>query len=105
MAVLSKVGRLARIGTLPETRGLLFSPATRRQIRVTARRLAHDPAELARDLVRPAAARAFAQRAIQHPVTRELAGVGLVFLPGRYLPIVSAAGWATRRVLRRVARR
>lgn len=101
MAVLGKLGRLAQIGTLPETRALLFSPETRRQVRVTAGRLAHDRAELARDLVRSADVRAFAQGAIQHPVTQELAGVGLMFLPVRYLPIGWAAGWATRRVARR----
>lgn len=105
MAVLGKLGRLAQIGTLPATRSFLFSPATRRQIRVAARRLVHDRAELARDLVRPADVRAFARSAFQHPVTHELAGVGLAFLPGRYLPIGWAAGWATRRVVRRVAGR
>jgi hypothetical protein len=105
MAILGKLGRLTQIGTLPETRGILFSPATRRQLRATARRLVHDRAELARDLVRPAGVRAFAQGAFGHPATRELAGVALLFLPGRYLPIGWATGWATRRIARRVTGR
>jgi len=105
MAILGKIGRLAQIGTLPATREFVFSPETRRQVRVAARRLVHDRAELARDLVRPADVRAFARSAIQHPAAHELAGVGLAFMPGRYLPIGWAVGWATRRVARRVAGR
>ena len=103
MAILGTLSRLAQIGSLPATRELVFSPATRRHVRAAARRLVHDRAELARDLVRPADVRAFARSAIQHPATHELATVGLAFMPGRYLPIGWAAGWAGRRVARRLA--
>ena len=105
MVSLGKLGRLAQVGTLPETRAVLLSPATSRRIRAAASRLAHDRLQYARDLANPGDVRAFAQSAIQHPATRELAGVGLMLLPGRYLPIGWAAGWVTRRIARRIARR
>jgi len=96
---------LARLGTLPETRRVVFSSQTRRQIRAAASRLVHDRAQLARDIARPADVGAFAGRAIRHPATRELVSVGLLFTPERYLPIGWIAGWATRRIARRMARR
>ncbi len=105
MASLGKLGRLTRIGTLPETRRVLLDPATRRHVRTAASRLAHDRIQYARDLANPSDVRAFARSAWEHPATRELAGVGLMFLPGRYLPFGWAAGWATRRIARRVVRR
>jgi hypothetical protein len=90
---------------LPETRRVLLSPDSRRHIRNAASRVVHDRARLARDLARPADIRAFAESAVQHPATRELAGVSLMFMPGRYLPIGWVAGWASRRIARRLARR
>jgi hypothetical protein len=105
MAALAKLSRAAQIGTLPETRRLLFRIAKRHNVRATASRFAHDRVQFARDLVNPADVLAFARSAIQHPATRELTGVGLMFVPGRYLPIGWAATWATRRIARRVARR
>ena len=104
MVSLGKLSRLAQIGTLPETRGVLQSPVTRARVRITASRIIHDRMQLARDLANPTGVRAFALGAAQHPATRELASVGLMFLPGRYLPIGWAAGWATRRIARRMAR-
>jgi hypothetical protein len=38
---------------------------------------------------------------VAHPVTRELANVGLVFLPVRYVPAGWVAKWAAGRALRR----
>jgi hypothetical protein len=105
MVSLGKLSRLAQIGTLPETRSVLLSPVTRARVRATASRIVHDRMQLARDLAHPTGVRSFAQGAVQHPATRELASVGLMFLPGRYLPIGWAAGWATRRIARRMARR
>jgi hypothetical protein len=105
VAPLGKLGRLVHLGTLPETRRIVFSPETRRQIRVAANRLVHDRAQLARDVARPAGVGAFARKAIRHPATHELLSVGLLFTPERYLPIGWAAGWATRRIARRMGRR
>jgi hypothetical protein len=105
MVSLGKLGRLVQIGTLPETRRVLLSADTRRHMRNAASRALHDRARLARDLAKPADIRAFATSAVQHPATRELAGAGLMFMPGRYLPIGWAAGWASRRIARRLARR
>ncbi|MGH2466045.1 MAG: hypothetical protein ACRDGI_11340 [Candidatus Limnocylindrales bacterium] len=96
---------MAQIGTLPETRRALLSPDTRRHVRSAASRVAHDRARLARDLTRPADIAAFARSAFAHPATRELAGAGMLFMPGRYLPIGWAAGWAGRRIARRIRRR
>jgi len=104
MVSLGKLGRLAQIGTLPETRRLLLTPAARQRVRLAASRLAHDRIQYARDLANPADIRAFAQSAIQHPATRELAGVGLMFMPGRFLPVGWAAGRASRWIARRIAR-
>jgi hypothetical protein len=105
MVSLGKLGRLVQIGTLPETRSVLLSRATRRRVRTAASRLAHDRLRYARDLAKPADIGALAKGAVQHPATRELASVGLMFMPGRYLPIGWAAGWASRRIARRLARR
>jgi hypothetical protein len=39
---------------------------------------------------------------VAHPATRELASVGLLFVPGRYLlPIGWAASWVSGRLRRR----
>ena len=46
-------------------------------------------------------ARALARATAIHPATRELAGAGLVFLPGRFLPLGWAATWAAQKALRR----
>jgi hypothetical protein len=102
---LGRLGRLVHLGTLPETRRVAFNPETHRRIRTVADRLVHDRRQLARDIASPSEVGAFARRAIQHPATRELVGVGLLFTPERYLPIGWAAGWATRRLSRRMTRR
>ena len=104
MAPLGRLGKLARLGTLPETRRVVFNPETRRHVQVAARRLVHDRSQFVRDIASPADVRAFAGRAIRHPATRELVSVGLLFTPERYLPLGWAAGWATRRIARRMTR-
>jgi hypothetical protein len=86
---------------LPETRGLIVATVRSTALRTIARRTVHDRAGLLRDLADPANARHLARRAIRHPAVAELANAGLVFLPGRYMPLGWAATWATRRVLRR----
>lgn len=98
---LNRLGRLARLATLPETRGLIVAAVRSATLRTIARRVVSDRAALLRDLADPANARHLARGAIRHPAVTELANAGLVFLPGRYLPLRWAATWATRRVLRR----
>jgi hypothetical protein len=43
------------------------------------------------------------RKTIRHPATHEIGTVGLLFVPGRYLPVGWAATWAARRFLRRYA--
>jgi hypothetical protein len=97
----NRLGHLARLATLPETRGLIVAAARSATLRTIARRAVEDRAALARDLTSPANVRQFARSAIRHPAVAELANAGLFFLPGRYLVLGRAATWATRRVLRR----
>jgi hypothetical protein len=54
-----------------------------------------------RDARDPALAARLVRDAATHPSTRELASVGLLLLPERYLPVGWAATWLTRRMLRR----
>jgi hypothetical protein len=97
----TRIARLVRLVTVPETRGLIVATAHSGTIREIARRAVHDRAALARDLRNPAHARDLVRSAAGHPAVRELANAGLMFLPGRYLPLGWAATWATRRALRR----
>ena len=101
MPLRNRLGHVARLATLPETRGLIVATVRSETLRTIARRAAQDRAALLRDLVKPANVRRVARSAIRHPAATELANAGLVFLPGRYLPLGWAATWATRRVLRR----
>ena len=93
--------RLARLATLPETRGLIVATVRSTTLRTIARRAVEDRAALLRDLTDPTNARHLARSAIRHPAVAELVNAGLVLLPGRYLPLGWAATWAARRVLRR----
>jgi hypothetical protein len=103
MVSVTKFARIARLATLPETRGVLLrNAAAYRRLPGLANRAAHDRAQLLREIVSPAGARAFARTAVQHPATRELANAGLMFLPGRYMPLGWAATWAGRRLIRRM---
>jgi hypothetical protein len=101
MPLRNRLGRLARLTTLPETRSLIVATVRSPTLRTIARRTVEDRAGLRRDLANPANVRHLAGRAVRHPAVTELANAGLVFLPGRYLPLGWAATWATRRVLRR----
>ena len=101
MPSVTRLGRFARLATLPETRGAIVAAARSDALRGLARRAVNDRAALVRDLRNPAKARDVLRSATRHPATRELASAGLLFLPGRYLPLGWAASWATHRVLRR----
>jgi hypothetical protein len=101
MPPLNRLGRLARLATLPETRGLLVAAARSTTLRTVVHRGVVDPGGLLRDLANPANARHLARSAVRHPAVAELANAGLVVLPVRYLPLGWAATWVTRRVLRR----
>jgi hypothetical protein len=96
-----RLARLRRLVTLPETRGLIIAAARSPTIRAGAQRLAHDRAGLVRDLRRPVKVRDRLLRGARHPAAAELASAGLLFLPGRYVPLGSVATWAARRILRR----
>jgi hypothetical protein len=100
-AVPNRLVRLARIATLPETRRLIVATAHSSALRDLGRRAVHDRSALLRDVVNPTNARQFVRDAVLHPAAAELANAGLVFVPGRYLPVGWVASWATRRVLRR----
>ena len=95
------LARIGRLAPLPETRGLIVAAARSETLREMARQAVHDRAGLVRGLRGPANPRDLLLRAARHPAVRELADAGLLFLPGRYLPLGLAASWATRRVLRR----
>lgn len=101
MPSLTTFARLAQLVSLPATRSLIgaaLDPGTLREI---ARRAVHDRAGVIRDLRNRQNARDLVRTAVRHPVTLELANAGLLFLPGRYLPLGWAATWATRRVVGR----
>jgi hypothetical protein len=101
MPSMSRLGRVARLATLPETRHAILAAARSPALRALTRRAVHDRAALLRDLRRPGNPREIVGRAARHPVTRELASASLMFLPGRYLPLGWAASWASRKVMRR----
>jgi len=101
MPPVTRLARLVRIVTLPETRGLIVAAAHSETLRDIGQRAVHDRAALVRDLRNPANARGLVRSAARHPAARELASAGLLFLPVRYLPVGWAATWVARRVLRR----
>ena len=95
------LARLRRLVTLPATRSLIIAAVRSPTIRTVAQRVAHDRAGLVRDLRRPVKVRDMLLRGARHPAAGELASAGLLFLPGRYIPLGSAATWAARRILHR----
>jgi hypothetical protein len=101
MPIVSRFVRLVGLGTFPETRGLIVAVARSGSVRGLARRAIHDRSGLVRDLRDVHQARALVRATAMHPATRELAGAGLVFLPGRFLPLGWAATWAANKALRR----
>ena len=100
MPSVTRLARVVRLVTLPETRRLFVATAHSETLRNLARRAVNDRAALVRDLRDPANARDLVRSAARHPAARELANASLMFLPGRYLPLGLVATWATRRVFR-----
>jgi hypothetical protein len=101
MPPVTRLARLVRIVTLPETRGVIVAAAHSETLRDIRQRAVHDRAALVRDLGNPANARDLVRSAARHPAARELASAGLMFLPLRYLPVGWAATWVAHRVVRR----
>ena len=101
MPSLSRLARVARLATLPETRGVIIAAARSEAVHDIARRARTDRAGLARELSNPTNARDLLRDAARHPATRELASASLMLLPWRYLPLGWAATWAADRVVRR----
>jgi hypothetical protein len=101
MPPVTRLARLVRIVTLPETRGVIVAAAHSETLRDIRQRAVHDRAALVRDLRNPANARDLVRSAARHPAARELASAGLMFLPLRYLPVGWAATWVAHRVVRR----
>src|SRR5450759_5362699 len=97
----TRLARLARGATLPETRGLIVAAARSNSLRGLIRRAVEDRAGVLRDLRHPSHPRDLIRTAARHPAIRELADVGLVFVPLRYVPLGWVAKWATARVWRR----
>jgi hypothetical protein len=101
MPSFTRVARIARLVTLPETRRAVLAAARSPALRDIAQRASTDRAGLLRDLRSPANARGLLRDAVRHPATRELADASLMFLPVRYIPLGWAASRAGGRVLRR----
>ena len=101
MPSVTNLSRIARLGTLPETRRAIASAARSEQLREGLRLAATDRRTLLRELRDPRNALGFARTAVRHPATRELGSASLLFLPGRYLTLGWTAAWAGRRFLRR----
>lgn len=87
MPGISRLRRLAVLGTLPETRRLIARGARPANLRAIAARARADRAALLRD-------------AVNHPAAAELANAGMLLLPLRYTPVGWAAAWALRRLTR-----
>lgn len=101
MPSFTRLMRLARIATLPETRRAVLAASRSPALRDIARRASTDRRGLIRDLKSPSHARGLLRDAVRHPATRELADASLVFLPIRFMP----AGWVATRVGRRLLRK
>ena len=99
MPPVTRLARLVRVVTLPETRGVIVAAANSQTLRDMRRRAVHDRGALVRDLRNPANARDLVRDAARHPAIRELASAGLMFLPLRYLPVGWAATWVAHRVV------
>src|SRR5664279_483958 len=99
MPPVTRLARLVRVVTLPETRGVIVAAAYSQTLRDLRQRAVHDRGALVRDLRNPANARDLVRDAARHPATRELASAGLMFLPLRYLPVGWAATWVAHRVV------
>jgi hypothetical protein len=105
MPPFTRLARVARLATLPQTRRLVVAAARSDAIHRLAHRAVHDRPALVHDLRDPANARTLIRSAVLSPATAELVNAGLLFVPGRYLPLGWAATWTAKRILRRYARR
>ena len=103
MPSVTNLARIARLGTLPETRRAIMAGARSGHLREVAWMASHDRRALVRGLRDPSTIRTIVRAAVRHPATRELGSVSLMFMPGRYLPLGWTAAWAARRFLRRRA--
>lgn len=101
MPSVTRLARIARLVTLPETRHVIVAAARSETFRDLARRARSDRSALVRDLRDPANARDLVRNAARHPAVRELANAGVMLLPIRFVPVGLAATWVTHRVLRR----
>jgi hypothetical protein len=101
MPSITKLTRLARLSTLPETRRAVIAAARSDDLRDLAHRATTDRQGLVRDLRDPANARELLRAALRHPAGRELGSVSLMLLPGRYLPVGWAVTWAGSKIARR----
>ena len=97
---MKRLARIRRLLTLHETRRAVLSALRSGAARDLARRARSDRRALVRDLRNPANARAYLLAAARHPATHELATVGMMVLPSRYLRL----GWAAARVAGRLKR-
>lgn len=85
---------LIRLATLPETRHLLVAASRSAALRDLARRVRSDRAGLIGEVAHPARTLGLVREAVAHPATRELASVGYLLLPARYIPV----GWVAMRL-------
>lgn len=92
---------IRRLLTLRETRRTLVSAVRSGAAQDLVRRIRSDRAALLREVRDPSAARAHLWAVARHPATHELASVGMLALPSRYLRL----GWAAARVANRLMRR
>ena len=104
MPSVTKIARLVRLATLPETRRAVIAAARSEALRDISRRAATDRAALARDIMNLANTRELLRAVLRHPASRELGSAGLMFMPGRYLGLSWAATWAAHRIMRRYVR-
>lgn len=99
------VMKLLRLATLPETRHVIAAASRSDALRDLVNRTRSDRVGLVREFAHPATTVRLVREAILHPATRELANVGYILLPSRYLPAGWVATWFLRRVLGRAGDR
>lgn len=104
MPSITRLARIARIATLPETRLLIAAASRSKTLRGLPGRAVKDPLGLMRDVRRQGHPRDLIRSAARHPAVRELARASFMFLPLRYGPLGWAATWLTTRVIRRFVR-
>ena len=101
MPSVTKISRIVRIATLPETRRAIVAAARSDTLRSILRRASSDRKGLMRDLRNPANARDVIRGVARHPAAHELADASLLLMPGRSLAVRLGAGWTARRLFRR----